>query len=72
MNVTATMATVTMAALGLLPITAPMSPFPMARLLATIPRKLAVAFTLPMLVDKTGLARIRLGSTLREEQLPLM
>lgn len=56
--------------LGLLPIKAPMSPFPMARLLAIILMKPVAAFTLPI-KGETILARIRHGSRLREELLPL-
>ena len=62
----ATMAGVTMAALGLLPITAPMSPFLVARLLAIILKKLVAAFTLPIKINQ-----VWHGSTLREELLPL-
>lgn len=60
------MARVTMAAADLLPITALMSSFPVARLLAIILMKLAAAFTLPILANK-----VWHGSTLREEILPL-
>lgn len=60
------MAGVTMAALGLLPITAPMSPFLVARLLAIILKKLVAAFTLPIKINQ-----VWHGSTLREELLPL-
>lgn len=61
------MAMVVMAAADLLPLRASMSPFSVARLLATIPRKLAAAFTLPIFFNKI----VGYGSTLKEEILPL-
>lgn len=51
---------------GLAPITAPMSPFPVARLLAIILKKPVAAFTLPI-KGEAVLARIWHGSTLRED-----